>query len=137
VTATERYAEALATVADKTPLQEVSEPLCQAVSWHRRRVRGLNPLRAEDAPCWRRSTAASSWWTASATATCARCCMGRPPGTPTAAARTRQVRLLQAHRLIHKVPKSHRYQVSAHGWTVVAAVLAARPAATAKRTAAA
>jgi hypothetical protein len=50
---------------------------------------------------------------------------------------TRQVRLLRAHGLIHKVPKSHRCQVSAAGRTAIAALLAARQADTAKLTAAA
>jgi hypothetical protein len=44
------------------------------------------------------------------------------------AAITRKLRLLRAHHLIHKVPKTHRYQVSAHGRTALTALLAARNA---------
>ena len=41
------------------------------------------------------------------------------------AAVTRKLRMLPAHGLIQKVPKSHRYQVSERGRTIIAALLAA------------
>jgi hypothetical protein len=44
------------------------------------------------------------------------------------AAVPRQLRLLRAHGLIHKVPKTHRYQVSRHGRVAITALLAARDA---------
>jgi hypothetical protein len=44
------------------------------------------------------------------------------------AAVTRQLRLLRAHGLIHKVPKTHRYLVSASGRRTLTALLAARSA---------
>jgi hypothetical protein len=44
------------------------------------------------------------------------------------AAVTRQLRLLRAHHLIHKVPKTHRYVVSASGRQAITALLAARNA---------
>ena len=46
------------------------------------------------------------------------------------AAVTRQLRLLRAHGLIHKVPKTHRYQVSPRGRQTITALLAARNAST-------
>jgi hypothetical protein len=44
------------------------------------------------------------------------------------AAVTRQLRLLRAHGLIHKVPKTHRYLVSESGRRTITALLAARNA---------
>jgi hypothetical protein len=44
------------------------------------------------------------------------------------AAVTRQLRLLRAHGLIHKVPKTHRYTVSEAGRRAITALLAARNA---------
>jgi hypothetical protein len=44
----ERYAEALATVAEKTPLAELTGDLGQRTSWKGRPVRALNPLASED-----------------------------------------------------------------------------------------
>ena len=46
------------------------------------------------------------------------------------AAVTRQLRLLRAHGLLHKVPKTHRYQVSQAGRQTITALLAARKAST-------
>jgi hypothetical protein len=39
---------------------------------------------------------------------------------------TRQLRLLRAHGLIQKVPKTHRYQVTAQGRQIITAILSAR-----------
>jgi hypothetical protein len=44
------------------------------------------------------------------------------------AAVTRQLRLLRAHGLIRKVPKTHRYRVSESGRRTITALLAARNA---------
>ena len=41
---------------------------------------------------------------------------------------TRLLRLLRGHGLLHKVPKSHRYQVSAQARTAMVALLAAASA---------
>ena len=41
---------------------------------------------------------------------------------------TRQLRLLRAHGLIHKVPRTHRYVVSESGRRAITALLAARNA---------
>ena len=45
-----------------------------------------------------------------------------------AAAVTRKLRLLRAHGLIEKVPKTHRYLVTDHGRKSITATLAARNA---------
>jgi len=44
------------------------------------------------------------------------------------AAVTRQLRLLRAHKLLHKVPKTHRYLISEAGRKAITALLAARNA---------
>jgi hypothetical protein len=59
---------------------------------------------------------------------------GPKAGTPAeerrrSAAVTRQLRLLRAHGLIHKVPRTHRYLVSEAGRRAITALLAARNAA--------
>ena len=41
---------------------------------------------------------------------------------------TRLLRLLRAHGLIHKIPKTHRYQLNPKGRTAITALLAARQA---------
>ena len=49
-----------------------------------------------------------------------------------AAAVTRKLRLLRAHGLIRKVPKTHRYTLSKNGTKVITALLAAQAADTTK-----
>ena len=68
---------------------------------------------------------------------CAVLFAGPPPATPDEAKKqsakvTRLLRLLRAHGVITKVPKTHRYQVSAEGRRKVTALLAARQANTEK-----
>ena len=41
---------------------------------------------------------------------------------------TRQLRLLRAHGLIKKIPRSHRYQLTQRGRMLITALLAARDA---------
>ena len=45
---------------------------------------------------------------------------------------SRQLRLLRAHALIRKIPRSHRYQLTQHGRLLVAALFAARHSTIAK-----
>jgi hypothetical protein len=137
----ERYLEALASVEDSTPLAELTERVCQGVSWHGQRQRGLNPLAAADAQLLEavnrgefalhglrnRDLRVLLFPTTQDAAEIRR----------QSAALTRKLRLLHAHGLIHKVPKTHRYQVSPKGRTVITAILAARQANTAKLTQAA
>jgi len=47
---------------------------------------------------------------------------------------TRQLRLLRAHGLIRKIPKTHRYLLTTHGRQLSCAILAARRANTAELT---
>ena len=54
-----------------------------------------------------------------------------------AAAVTRKLRLLRAHGLIRKVPRTHRYMVSDKGRIAITALLAANAADTTKLAAAA
>ena len=67
---------------------------------------------------------------------------GAPAATPDeerrrAAKVTRQLRMLRAHGLIRKVPKTHRYVLSDKGQATIPAILAARQADSAKLTGAA
>lgn len=130
--ANERYAASLATVEDKTPLKDLSEPVCRAVTWQGRRARALNPMSRPDAQAleaisrgeflvngFRNRDIRSLLFSAPTDKAEAR----RQSG-----AITRQLRLLRAHGLIQKVPKTHRYMVSEQGKKTIAALLSARAA---------
>jgi hypothetical protein len=140
--ANERYLDSLAAAQDTTPLGQLSEPLCKSKRYKGKPVRALNPLAADDAalltavsrgefsingfrnrdlqPLLYSSTAKSP-----------------DEKRRRSAAVTRKLRLLRAHGLIRKVPRTHRYQVSDKGRLAIAALLAARQADAAKLTAAA
>lgn len=135
--ANERYVEALATVDDTRSLAELAEAVCQPVTWQGKRARALNPLAAEDGRLLEvvnrgefaingfRNRDVRKW-------------LFTKPAKDEAeerrqsAAISRKLRLLRAHGLIHKIAKTHRYQLSPHGRDVINALLAARQASTAK-----
>ncbi len=132
-----RYIEALATVDDSRSLAELTQAVCQPVTWQGKRARALNPLAAEDA----RLLEAVNRGEFAINGFRNRDLRGLLfPKQPTneaeqrrqSAAVTRKLRLLRAHGLIHKVPKTHRYQLSPHGRDVINALLAACQASIAK-----
>jgi hypothetical protein len=135
----ERYLEGVAAATHAEPLAVVTARLCHRVKepGGSRRLRGLNLLAEGDAALLavvgrpefgvnglrNRDVVASLYETPAAD----------PGDRRRRSARvTRLLRLLRAHRLLHKVPKSHRYRVSASGRIAITAVLAARNAATEK-----
>jgi hypothetical protein len=137
-----RYVEALATVDDSRSLAQLAEAVCQPVCWQGQRARAPNPLAAEDARLlaavnrgefaingFRNRDLRELWFPKQATEATVR--------RRQSAAITRKLRLLRAHGLIHKIPKTHRYQISPHGRDVINALLTARHAGAATLTSAA
>jgi hypothetical protein len=135
--ANERYVEALASVDESRSLAELAEGVCRPVCWQGKRSRALNPLAAADGQLLeavnRGEFAINGFRNRDL-----RCLLSTHPATDEAqerrrsAAISRKLRLLRAHGLIHKIPKTHRYQLSPHGRDVINALLAARQASTAK-----
>lgn len=137
--ANERYLGALATVDDTTPLQELTAALCRPVRWHKQRLRALNPLGADDAALLAAVNNGAFVIHGVRNRDLRQLLYGDPPTDAAArrrqsAAVTRKLRLLRAHGLLRKVPKTHRYQVTDNGRTAITAILAARQADTAKLT---
>jgi hypothetical protein len=139
--ANERYVEGLAAASATTPLADLTGPLCQRVKFKNRYVRGLNPLANDDAQLlaavnrgeftvngFRNRDLQRLLYTSTARTTTER--------RRRSAAITRQLRMLRAHGLVKKVPKSHRYQLTDHGRLAITALLAARQADTLKLAAA-
>jgi len=138
----ERYLQALATVEDATPLAELTDKVCQPVSWHGRRQRALNPLAAEDAQLLeavnRGDFTINGFRNRDLRALLfAKSMDDTKELRRQSAVITRKLRLLRAHGLIRKVPKSHRYQVSNKGRETITVILVARQTNTAKFTQAA
>jgi hypothetical protein len=137
--ANERYLEALAAVDETTSLGELASPLCRPVQWQGRRARGLNPFSADDLRLLEAVNRGEFAINGFRNKDLRPLLWGAAEASPAEVRRrsakiTRLLRLLRAHGLIHKVPKTHRYVLSASGRLKITALLTARSADTAKLT---
>jgi hypothetical protein len=147
-----RYLAALAEVHATTPLRQLAEPLCRPApeptgaraaappgapakgrAARPRRVRPLNPLAAADAALLEAVGRHEFLINGLRNRDLRRLQDPGPAATPADARRrsaaiTRRLRLLRAHGLVHRVPKTHRYVVSESGRRAITALLAARNA---------
>jgi hypothetical protein len=131
----ERYLEALAAVDHPQTLREATAPVCQSKQWQGRRVRALHPFGNEDQALLeaigRGEFAINGFRNRDL-----RPLLGEPPDPSPAEKRrhsgriTRLLRLLRAHGIIRKVPKTHRYQVTPRGRTLIVALACAQNATT-------
>jgi hypothetical protein len=126
----DRYLEALAAVDTSTSLGDLFATINRPVTWKGARVRGLRPWAPDDLALLRavsrgefcvsgfrnRDVQAHLYTSAAASREEARRRSGRV---------SRLLRLLRAHGLIRKLPKSHRYKLSDKGRQVATAILAA------------
>jgi hypothetical protein len=126
-----RYLTALASVEDTTSLGELTAKLCQPVMRGGRRARPFNPLAPEDAKLIEavsrgeftingfrnRDLRALLFDDAKAS---------KQEQRRNAAAVSRKLALLRAHRLINKVNGTHRYHLSAKGRVIVTALISIR-----------
>jgi hypothetical protein len=131
--ANQRYLKSLATVDETTPLEQLVKGVCRPVHWKGHRVRALNPLAKHDAALLaavnrgefllhgfrNRDLVPLLYSSARVSVKEQRRRSSRI---------TRQLRMLRAHGLIKKVPRTHRYQLTEHGRTIITALLAAQQA---------
>ena len=127
--ATERYLDALASVDDDTTLEELLAGLQKPRNWKGRRVRALRPFQDDQVLLetvsrgqfclngFRNRDLQARFFTTPASDERER--RRRSAGV------TRRLRLLRAHSLIHKVPGTHRYQLSPSGRRAITAILTA------------
>ena len=129
--ANQRYLEALSCVRDTASLGSLTEKLCRPATRKGKRVRALNPYGPEDLALlkavvrgefnlngFRHRDLVKLLFPSDQelTSTKKRCQSG---------AITRKLRLLRAHGLIKKVPKTHRYHLTASGSKAITAIIAA------------
>jgi len=134
----ERYLDALVGLAETRTLKDLAEPLTRRVPEPKekstkppRQVRGLNPLAAEDGallaaiadPKWMVQGLRNRDVAAVLYATEVKDVGERRRRS---AHVTHLLRLLRAHGLLEKIPRTHRYQVSAEARTKIHALLAVR-----------
>jgi hypothetical protein len=135
--ANERYAAATAAIRETTPLKEVAEPLCRRVpapgKKRERKVRALNPLSAEDAVLLTAVNDPKHTVSGLRNRDLVAMLYTQPARTKQEQRRrsarvTRLLRLLRAHGILQKVPKTHRYQVTAAARKTLTALVAVRDA---------
>jgi hypothetical protein len=133
--ANDRYLDALASVADTTSLGELAARLCQPVRRNGRRVRALNPYAPADAKLLEAISRGELTLNGFRNRDLRTLLFDDQAASPQehrrrAAAVSRKLALLRAHRLIRKVSRTHRYHLTANGRSVVTALIAARNAST-------
>jgi hypothetical protein len=134
--ANERYLAALEPVDQSTPLGELAGPVTSPVTWQGRQVRGLRPLSAEDMALlgavsrgefaingFRNRDVREILFGATECPDERRRQSGKV---------TRLLRMLRAHGLVKKVPRTHRYVPTDRGGSIMTAVLQASKADTEK-----
>lgn len=133
--ANERYIEGLATVDESRSLAELAEAVCRPVpaKGKQKRARALNPLAAEDASLLEAVNRGEFTINGFRNRDLRALLFPKPAKDASEQRRqsgaiTRKLRLLRAHGLIHKVPKTHRYQLSPQGREIINALLIARQA---------
>ena len=140
--ANRRLAESLASVAQPDTLGELLQPLGQPVEKDGCRLaRPLNPLTGADGELLRSlgkgDYLVNGFRNRDVRVQLFGSCADGDERRRQAAKVTRLLALLRAHELIKKVPKTHRYQLSANGRRVVTVLLAAHAAQTDRFTTAA
>jgi hypothetical protein len=129
----DRYAAALSVAHCGKPLKELAEKVCRRQHQQGRPIRALNPMGAEDAALLetvsRGEFAINGFRNRDVrTGLYAKPTADRKQQKSRSAAITRKLRLLRAHGLIKKVPKTHRYTLTDRGREIIATLLAARGA---------
>jgi hypothetical protein len=130
-TANRRYLEALASADTTAPLQTITDKLCQSVTKNRRRYRALNPFAPSDAELLKAVARGEFLIKGFRNADIRVAILGADPNDPIERRRranrvSRLFALLRAHGLIKKIPKTHRYLLTAHGRRSIPAILVAR-----------
>lgn len=131
-----RYLRALAKVDHPTTtLAELVDGVCHPTTWNGRRVRAFQPWSPTDLALLQAINRGEYLLNGFRNRDLRAHLYPTPSDSPhelrrLAAKVTRQLRLLRAHGLIAKVPKTHRYTVTDKGRAIAAALLAARRAST-------
>jgi hypothetical protein len=137
--ANQRLAESLASVAAPETLGDLLRPLGQPVVQDgRRRARALNPLTGADGELLRALAQGDYLLNGFRNRDLRTTLRGPSPDGPErrkqAAQITRRLAILQAHGLIRRIPKTHRYQLTAQGRRICTALLCAHAANTTRLT---
>jgi hypothetical protein len=126
-----RYLNALAVVGDAAPAAQVLDPVAVPIVKPTGRFRPLHPIAPADSAAFRAALAGPTLAHGFRNADLRQRLFPAEPDTPearhrAAARTTRLLRLLRAHRLIQKVPRTTLYRVTLFGHKVMATALTCR-----------
>ena len=124
------YCDALAAVDDSTTLHELTACIEKRVRWHRKSVRAIHPFEPHDHALLSAVNRGEFAINGLRNRDLQQLLYSSPASTPAeqrrrSAAVSRKLRMLRAHRLIRKLPHTHRYRVTARGRLILNAILAA------------
>jgi hypothetical protein len=131
-TSNERYLDAVATIETDVTLAQATTRISQRTTWKGRSARALNLLSLEDTRLIKTINRGEYKITGFRNRDLREHLYG-PTNDPAEQKRlagkvTRQIRLLRAHGLIKKIPKTHRYQLTESGNPIINAILNAQNA---------
>jgi hypothetical protein len=126
----DRYLEALAAVDTSTPLGELIRDICKPTMYRNKPVRALRPWAEPDLALFRAVSRGEFCVNGFRNRDLQSLLFDSAPNTPQEQRRrsarvSRLLRMLRAHHLIQKVPRTHRYLITARGRDIFSAVLAA------------
>jgi hypothetical protein len=130
-TALDRYCSGLAGVDDTTTLYELTASIEKRVTWKGRPVRAIHPFQSDDLALLRAVGRGEFAINGLRNRDLQALLFTAPPASPLegrrrSAAVSRKLRMLRAHGILHKLPHTHRYQVSENGRLILNAVLSAQ-----------
>lgn len=137
--ANERYVDALAAVDLSTSLGDLLHQTCRPTMYNGKRVRGLRPWAADEVALFEAVNRAEFCVNGVRNRDLQRLLFATAPRSSQERRRRSArisylLRILRAHGILHKVPKSHRYKVSPKGRDLLVAVLSAHHASVDKLT---
>jgi hypothetical protein len=131
----ERYLQSLAAVESTTPsVGQTLGPVCRRVTWQDRAARALRPFEAQEMKLLEAVSRGEFAINGFRNRDLRQLLLGEDAAADAAANRrrcgqiTRKLRLLRAHGLIRKVPRTHRYLLTAKGTTLATVLCAAKDA---------
>jgi hypothetical protein len=127
----ERYLDALAAVDRSVPFGELMRDICRPTPWNGKRVRALRAWSEQDQALFRAVSRGEFCVHGFRNRDLQSLLFNDIADTPEEARRrsariTRLLRLLRAHHLIQKVPRTHRYVLSSGGRQIISAILRAQ-----------
>jgi len=128
--ANDRYLDALAAVDTSTPLGELIRDICRPTTYRGKRVRALRPWAEPELALFRAVSRGEFCVNGFRNRDLQSLLFDRAPDTAQekrrrSARMSRLLRMLRAHHLIQKVPRTHRYILTPRGRDVISAVLGA------------